>query len=279
MSVSPYYAVGDLQGCLDSLEDLLAILPENAHLLFLGDLVNRGPNNIGVLRRIRELGSRASFLLGNHDLHLLAIAAGYGRVHRKDTIIDIVHSDTYAEWVDFLRHGRLAIMHAGVLCVHAGVHPTWTAEDTLAYAGEIEAMLHSDNWRDVFINMYGPRDFDPALQGSERRQAIMNALTRIRYVDSRTGAMDFDNKGALHTAEKWLVPWFEYKARRCKDTPICFGHWSTLGLINTPKVMAVDTGCLWGGRLSAISLPEREVVSVPCPPWANYKEYGKQNPS
>lgn len=276
ISSTPFFAIGDVQGCSASLDELLALLPDNAQLLFLGDLINRGPDNLGVLRRIQSLGDRARFLLGNHDLHLLAVAAGHGKLHKKDTIGDILSAPDAQSWIDFLRRGRLALMHEGVLFVHAGLHPAWLADEALARAAEIEQQLAGDDWRDVFIDMYGPQAWSPELTGAPRRQAILNALTRMRFVDRRDGQLDFETKEGLASAPAHLVPWFEYAGRRDSSTPICFGHWSTLGLINRSDLMAVDTGCLWGGRLTAVSIPQREIVSVACPLWADPAAFQKQ---
>lgn len=276
MTNSPLYAIGDIQGCLGSLDELLRLLPDNAELLFLGDLVNRGPDSLGVLRRIRGLGDRARFLLGNHDLHLLAIAAGFASPHKKDTLDDLLAAPDREELIDWLRHGRLLIEDRGTVFVHAGLNPAWSLDDARTLAQEMEAELASDNWRETFRDMYGDTQWSVHLIGADRRRAILNSFSRIRFVDRRTGELDFDQKEGLEGIPQHLVPWFDYPDRRNENVPICFGHWSMLGLRNEKNLMAIDTGCLWGGSLTALNVDTRETVQVACPMWADPLRYSSK---
>lgn len=265
------YLIGDVQGCCDALERLLETVdfsPSRDRLWLLGDLVNRGPGSLQTLRRLRGLGDAAVCLLGNHDLHLLAVAAGGRRVHRGDTIDDILAAPDREALLDWLRHRRMAAEVRGWLLVHAGVVPQWDAALTLQLAGEVEAMLRSDRLDDFLHLMYGnePLRWDAALAGPERLRFIINVLTRIRFVDA-DGALDLKTKEGAGAAPPGLVPWFEAPGRRSAGTRIAFGHWSTLGLVDRPDLLALDTGCVWGGALSAARLGDdgaREIVQVAC---------------
>lgn len=263
------YAIGDIQGCLPSLQALLQHIPTDAPLLFLGDLINRGPQSLETLRFIRSLGKRVQFLLGNHDLHALCIAAGYGSIHRKDTLDEIFQAPDCEELLDWLRSGSIMLEANGVCCVHAGLHPTWDLPTARKLAQRIENQLHSTQWKLMFQDMYGPEQWNKHLQGARRNQAILNAFTRIRYVNVENGTLDFHRKNGPAPSDDVLVPWFTYTKRVNQNIPICFGHWSTLGLINQPNIMAIDTGCLWGGQLTAINLTTREIIAVDAPRWAD----------
>jgi bis(5'-nucleosyl)-tetraphosphatase (symmetrical) len=244
------YLVGDVQGCCDALERLLVEIdftPSRDHLYMLGDLVNRGPDSLGTLRRLSGLGASATCLLGNHDLHLLAVAHGGRTLHRNDTLNEILDAPDRATWVDWLRHQHMAHRAHGWLMVHAGVLPAWSLETTLALAGEVETMLRSPQLGEFLHVMYG------------------NEPTRIRFVDAN-GSMDLRTKEGAGGAPPGFVPWFEAAGRATQGTPIAFGHWSTLGLINRPDLLALDTGCVWGGQLTAARIGEghRELIQVPC---------------
>ncbi len=264
------YLIGDVQGCCDAFERLLAAIgfsPSRDRLVVLGDLVNRGPGSLATLRRLRDLGDAATCLLGNHDLHLLAVACGGRRAHRSDTLADVLEAPDRAAWLDWLRQRRMAVVESGWLCVHAGVVPPWTRDDTLARAAEVEAMLRSDAL-DAFLHvMYAdePVRWDAALAGHERLRFIINVLTRIRFVDA-SGALDLQTKEGAGAAPPGLHPWFEAPGRRTEGVPIAFGHWSTLGLVNRPDLLALDTGCVWGGALTAVRVDggRREVFQVAC---------------
>lgn len=273
MVTNPYFAIGDLQGCLESLDGLLEQLPEDAPLIFLGDLVNRGPESLATLRRVAGLGSRARCLLGNHDLHLLAVAAGASKVHKKDTIGEIFEAPDADELIEWLRHQSIMIETEDAVFVHAGVHPLWTLEKARGLAREAEAMLSGPDWKAMLQQMYGNSDWDDGLKGAERMQAILNCFTRMRFVDKKTAELDFKQKEDIGSAPKHLIPWFEYSKRPMAGTPICFGHWSMLGLIRRDDIVAIDTGCLWGGKLTAVRFPDRRIYQEDCPCWADPFKY------
>jgi bis(5'-nucleosyl)-tetraphosphatase (symmetrical) len=263
------YAIGDIQGCRDSLLRLLEAIRFDVaadRLWFVGDLVNRGPDSLAVLRLIRELGNAAVCVLGNHDLHLLALAEGFGRTHKGDTLDGVLAAPDRDALLAWLRGRKLAWREGDWLMVHAGVLPDWTADDTMARAAEAEAALQGPHYRDFFAQMYGnaPVAWGANLQGVERLRVIVNAFTRLRYC-SAAGEMEFHHKGAPGTQPAGWLPWFEVPGRRSADVACIIGHWSTLGLINRPDLVALDTGCLWGGRLTAIRLEDRQVFAVQCP--------------
>ncbi|QPN30693.1 symmetrical bis(5'-nucleosyl)-tetraphosphatase [Diaphorobacter sp. JS3051] len=271
------YCVGDIQGCDDAFERLLATIgfsPSRDTLYVLGDLVNRGPHSSAVLRRCITLGDSVRPLLGNHDLHLLAAAYGTRRPSRRDTLQDILLAPDRDEMLEWLRHQPLArrVHHGGgdLLMVHAGVLPQWTAEETLAYAGEVEAVLQSQEFAGFLQQMYGnsPDLWSPELQGTDRLRVIVNALTRMRFC-SPEGRMDFESTESASEAPPGLVPWFDAPGRRTLNTLIAFGHWSTLGWLDRADVLGLDTGCVWGGCLSAVrfgtTLADRERCHVECP--------------
>ncbi len=265
------YLVGDLQGCCDPLERLLQTLdfsPSRDHVHFLGDLVNRGPDSLGVLRRLRDLGGSATCLLGNHDLHLLAVAHGVRKPHRSDTLDAILQAPDRVDWLNWLRHQRLAVHAHGWLMVHAGVLPQWDAAQTVALAGEVEAMLRSPELGEFLTQMYGnvPERWDEGLTGVARWRCVVNSLTRLRFC-SADGLMEFNTKEGVGGAPEGFMPWFEVPGRRTAGTPVAFGHWSTLGLINRDELMSLDTGCVWGGQLTAVRVdcPVRELIQIDCP--------------
>jgi bis(5'-nucleosyl)-tetraphosphatase (symmetrical) len=265
-----HFLIGDLQGCSDALDRLLAEIgfsPSRDRLHVLGDLVNRGPDSLGVLERLHALGDAAVSLLGNHDLHLLVVAAGVRKTHRGDTLDGVLNSPRRDAWLNWLRHGKLADTAHGWLLVHAGVLPQWSVEQTLALAGEVEAMLRSAQFDDFLPQMYGnaPVRWDDALQGHERWRVIVNALTRLRFC-TVDGTMEFSAKEGADAAPPGYAPWFDIPLRRSAGTPVAFGHWSSLGLIQRPDLLALDTGCVWGGPLSAARVDggRCEVFQVPC---------------
>lgn len=269
MTTPPYFAIGDLQGCLESLDGLLEQIPTDAPLIFLGDLVNRGPSSLATLRRIMAMGDRARCLLGNHDLHLLAVAAGASKVHKKDTIGEVFDAPDADDIIDWLRQQSILIETTDAVFVHAGIHPLWSLKKAKKLAAEAEKALRSRDWKATLQQMYGNSDWDDGLEGPARMQAILNCFTRMRFVDRKTGALDFKQKEDVGSAPKHLIPWFEYKKRPAADTTICFGHWSMLGLIRKPHILAIDTGCLWGGKLTAIRFPDHKVFQETCPCWAD----------
>lgn len=267
------YMIGDVQGCdaaLGRLLEKIAFSPSRDQLVLLGDLVNRGPASLGVLRRLVVLGDAAQCLLGNHDLHLLAVSQGVRKLHRGDTVADILQAPDSAALLEWLRWRRMALREEGVLMVHAGVLPQWSADQALAAAGEVESALRSTNWGAFMHQMYGnqPDQWHEGLRGAERLRVIVNALTRLRYCTPE-GRMEFDTKtGGAQDAPQGYLPWFDVPGRKTAADVIAFGHWSTLGWLNRPDILSLDTGCVWGGALSAVKLGhgahERELIQVPC---------------
>ena len=265
------YLVGDLQGCCDAFDRLLAELqfsPSRDRVWVLGDMVNRGPQSLQTLRRLRGLGDAATCLLGNHDLHLLAVAAGVRPEHRSDTLREILEAPDRDAWIDWVRQRPLAAEAQGWLLVHAGVVPQWSRTDTLVLAHEVETMLRSPDLGNFLRVMYGNHPFrwDDTLQGNDRWRFVINVLTRIRFC-ADDGTLDLKTKEGADAALPGYRPWFEVPGRRTEGTPIAFGHWSTLGLVQRPDLLALDTGCVWGGQLSAVRVDggRREVVQVNCP--------------
>lgn len=266
---APPIAIGDLQGCLDPLLALLGLVERDAPdrpLWFCGDLVNRGPQSLDALRFVKSLGDRAVAVLGNHDLHLLAVAHGLRAPSKSDTLQPILDAPDRDELLDWLRHRPLAHHAHGHLLVHAGVLPQWTLDQALRLARDVEADLRDDDYVGVLRTMYGntPARWDDGLQGDERRRIAINAFTRLRFC-AADGTMDFEAKESADAAPPGLMPWFEVPDRRTHDVPIVFGHWSTLGFLQRSNVLALDTGCVWGGGLTAAELgPRARTWRVPC---------------
>jgi bis(5'-nucleosyl)-tetraphosphatase (symmetrical) len=260
------WIIGDLQGCLDPLISLVEKLPPKAPLWLTGDLINRGPRSLDTLRWVIDQGERVTTVLGNHDLHLLAIAAGLRKPHRTDTYDDILAAPDCAQLLDWIRTRPLAHFDHGWLMVHAGVLPQWSVAQTLSLAAEVQQVLAGPDWLAFLPQMYGnePSQWDDSLRGPERLRIVINALTRMRFVDAR-GRMEFATKEGISATPAGFMPWFDAPGRKTADTPIVFGHWSALGLINRPDLVAIDTGCVWGRQLSAIRLSDRTVVQVQCP--------------
>ena len=269
------YAIGDLQGCAHEAQVLLNRIdddaPDGARIIFVGDLINRGPESLTALRRVaarsRESAGQVDALLGNHDLHLLAVACGAQKVSGSDTLTDILAAPDRDVLIDWLRQRPLALMARGHLLVHAGVLPQWSAQQTLALAAEVQAVLRGPGWIDFLGQMYGntPDRWDDSLSGTARLRCIVNALTRMRLC-APGGVMDFKEKeSAGAPAGSNLLPWFDLPNRRSAGTPVVFGHWSALGLLLRPDVIGLDSGCVWGGKLTAICLENRELLEVDCP--------------
>jgi bis(5'-nucleosyl)-tetraphosphatase (symmetrical) len=254
------YAIGDIQGCdaeLGTLLETLDFAPERDHLWFVGDLVNRGPASLAVLRRVRSLGEAATVTLGNHDLHLLALAHGCSKLKGGDTLADILDAPDRDSLLDWLLHRPLLAEHPSLnLCmVHAGLSPQWDLATARGCAREVEHALTNDPEK-LFKHMYGdkPDRWDESLTGRERLRYIVNCFTRLRYVDDR-GRLELRAKGSPgKTQRESLVPWFETTDARWRGTRVVFGHWSTLGFFQSPDVVALDTGCVWGGSLTALRL-------------------------
>jgi bis(5'-nucleosyl)-tetraphosphatase (symmetrical) len=264
------YLIGDLQGCCDAFDRLLDHIgysPSRDQIYLLGDLVNRGPASLATLERLQGLGDSARCLLGNHDLHLLAAAHGVRPPGKGDTLGEILGSPRRDAHLDWLRQQHLALHAHGWLMVHAGVLPAWDTARTLALAEEVHALLRGPDLADFLHQMYGnrPTAWRDDLQGTERLRVIVNALTRLRLVDA-AGAMDFSVKEGASQAPAGLYAWFDAPGRRSLGQPIAFGHWSTLGLINRPDLLALDGGCVWGGTLTAARIDggRREILTVAC---------------
>ena len=260
------WAIGDLQGCFNALRALLRRIPADEPLVFLGDLVNRGLRSLDTLRLVRDLGERAVVLLGNHDLHLLAVAAGVRPLHDDDTVQDILDAPDRAELMEWLRRRPLAFAARGALFVHAGVLPSWTVAQTLALAAEVELALRADDWPRCLACMYGnePSRWRDDLRGAERARCVINALTRLRVVRP-DGAMDLTFKAGPGQVPAGTVPWFDHPTRATRDAVVIFGHWSTLGHLERPDAVCLDSGCVWGGALSAMRWPDRTLLQQPCP--------------
>jgi len=261
------YAIGDVQGCHAEFCDLLTLIgfsPSRDRLWLTGDLVNRGPDSLAVLREVIALGDAAVTVLGNHDLHLLTVAAGHRNAHRDDTLATILEAPDRVDLFDWLAQQPLAVAGDGMLMVHAGTLPQWTVLDVVTLAREVESMLRSAG-RDNFLReLYGdePHAWNNALVGHDRLRVIVNALTRLRFC-AADGRMEFREKRGARYAPRGFAPWFAHPNRQTAASLVVCGHWSTLDLLLAPNVLMLDSGCLWGGALTAIRLPDRRVYQVP----------------
>ena len=263
------YAIGDLQGCLAPLERLveaLAFDPARDRLWFVGDMVNRGPDSLGCLRFVKSLGNSAVTVLGNHDLHLLCVAEGIEKARPRDTLGDVLAAPDRDELVDWLRRRPLMHVEGAYALVHAGLLPEWPVPKARALAGEVEVVLQGTGWRRFLSHLYGnrPERWDDGLEGDDRLRAIVNAMTRLR-VCTREGAMDLAFKGEPGERHAHRIPWFEMPDRQSATHTIVCGHWSAMGLRVTPKLLALDSGCVWGRTLTAVRLGDRRLWQVPCP--------------
>jgi bis(5'-nucleosyl)-tetraphosphatase (symmetrical) len=266
------YAIGDIQGCYDPLRRLLDRLdfdPQKDRLWFTGDLVNRGPDSLKVLRFVRSLADSATVVLGNHDLHLIALARGIDGARVPDGSLEqVLDADDCDQLIDWLRSRPLAHFdeQRNTLMVHAGLPPGWTVKKALRRAAEVEAVLRSDAYTDFLPRMYGntPARWSGKLRGNKRLRYIVNALTRIRMIDDGS-RLNFSHKGPPGNARKGLTPWFEVPDACWRGTRIVFGHWSALGLIVNPGLVSLDTGCVWERELTAVRLGKRaKVIQVDC---------------
>ena len=267
------YAIGDIQGCdteLGALLEAIAFSADRDRLLFVGDIVNRGPESLQALRRIRAMGDAATVVLGNHDLHLLAVSCGVSQVRSGDTLDEILAAPDRKALLDWLLHRPL--LHEeralNLSLVHAGLAPQWDMPTARSCAREVERALKQDPAR-LFQKMYGdePSRWDDALAGAERLRFIVNCFTRLRYVGA-DGRLALRVKGSPSKSQtKQLIPWFEAPGARWRGPRVVFGHWSTLGFLNTSTVVSLDTGCVWGGSLTALRLDDTgaEPVQVVCP--------------
>ena len=273
------YLIGDLQGCNEPLQRLLRKIdfsPSRDTLYLLGDLVNRGPDSLAVLRSLSGLGDAAQCLLGNHDLNLLGIRHGLRKPHRGDTVQQVLDAPDCDSLLDWLRHRQMAIHAHGWLMVHAGVLPQWSTSPTMALAAEVERALRGPDLAGFLAGMYGntPLQWQDSLSGAERLRVIVNALTRMRFCTA-DGLMEFASTGGTQTALPGYLPWFEVPGRKTAGTPVAFGHWSTLGSDTTAagggllaNTLPLDTGCVWGGCLTAARLGssagDHTLITVTC---------------
>lgn len=262
------YAVGDIQGCCAEFRQLLDLMrfdPLADQLWLVGDLVNRGPDSAGVLRLVKSLGDAAITVLGNHDLHLLAVAEGAVEPHHSDTLDDILAAPDRGELLAWLRAQRLLHVEGSYVLVHAGLLPGWSVARAQQLASEVEAALRGPEYRKFLAHMYGnhPAHWDDGLAGYKRLRVITNALTRMRICTPQ-GGMEFKFKGLVQGVPTGYLPWFEVPGRASDGAAVICGHWSALGLKITPGIIALDTGCLWGGPLSAVRLEDRKLFQVSC---------------
>ena len=266
------YAIGDIQGCLDELLQLLQKIgfdPAIDRVWFTGDLVNRGPKSLETLRFVKGLGESATTVLGNHDLHLLA-AWKHKQKHFKsnDSLSAIFKADDCDELLEWLR--RQPLMHydpqLDYAMVHAGLPPQWSIEQALGHAAEVESVLQGKKFHEFLGHMYGnkPSRWSDKLKGWDRLRFIVNSFTRLRFCRP-DGKQEFKHKGRVKNAPEGYLPWFKLKHRKSFEQRLIFGHWSALGLYQKNNVHSIDTGCLWGGSLSALHLESGEVTSLPCP--------------
>ena len=262
------YAVGDVQGChaeLVQMLDQIAFDRAADKLWLVGDLVNRGPGSLEALRLVKSLGDSAITVLGNHDLHLLAVAEGVAELHRTDTLDAILAAPDRDELLHWLRHQRLLHAQAGYVLVHAGLLPQWSVAQAESLAREVEAALRGGDHADFLKRMYGntPHTWDDNLTGDKRLRVIVNAFTRLR-ICTKAGEMEFKFKGEVENIPEGYLPWFDVPGRKSRNATVIFGHWSALGLVHRKKIIALDTVCLWGGPMSAIRLDDRLLFQAAC---------------
>lgn len=265
------YAIGDIQGCYDSLLCLLekiAFNPERDKLWLVGDLINRGPDSLGTLRFLYSIRQSIEFVLGNHDLHFIAVAYGVKSRGQHDTLDALLNASDRQQLIDWLIQGKL--LHTdetlGFTMVHAGIPPIWSLEQAQAHAREVEAVLQSRYCRDFLSNMYGnsPKRWKNKLIGMDRLRLIANYFTRMRFC-SGEGALELDTKENAAAAPAGFAPWFAFPERKTAANKIIFGHWAALeGKVNVPNIYALDTGCVWGGSLSALRLDDLKLFSCFC---------------
>jgi bis(5'-nucleosyl)-tetraphosphatase (symmetrical) len=263
------YAIGDVQGCHDQLLRLLDRIgfePARDTLWFVGDLVNRGPQSLEVVRFVKRLGNRAITVLGNHDLALLVVAEGIKRAHASDSFGDVLTAPDRDELLDWLRHRKMMHADARYAMVHAGLLPQWSVSRALTLAGEVEQALRSDDWREFLQQMYGnqPDRWRDDLSGFDRLRVITNAMTRMRLCTA-DGTLEFSHKIGLEGGvPPGFMPWYDVPQRANRATPIIFGHWAALGLLVRPDVISLDSGCVWGRALSALRLEDRHIEQCDC---------------
>lgn len=261
------YAIGDVQGCFhafNNLLDTLAFDRSKDRLWLVGDIVNRGACSLEMLRWCYENRDVVQIVLGNHDLHTLVVANGVVRLKKHDTIAPLLDAPDANELLDWLRYQPLMVREDKAVMVHAGLLPNWGVEAALNYAAEVESALQADNYIDFLHHMYGnePSTWDDDLSGYDRLRVITNAMTRLR-ICNLAGEMEFAFKGELDAIPEGFMPWFDVPDRQSQDYTIIFGHWSALGLQHRNNVHALDTGCLWGGNLTALNIETKAITQVP----------------
>lgn len=264
------YAIGDIQGCYSPLIALLARIefnPRHDTLWLVGDLVNRGPDSLLVLRWAINQGDAVKALLGNHDLHLLRVAEGLEAPRNNDTVQDILAAPDAPDLLHWVRHLPLMRSHEQFTMVHAGLLPQWSADKAQALAREVEAALQSTSYKTFLKDLYGnaPNCWDESLSGMNRLRIITNACTRLRFCTA-DGAMEFATKGGAQSAPPGFMAWFDVPQRASSNTTVVFGHWSALGLKLADNLMALDSGCFWGRQLTAVRLEDRQIFQVACDP-------------
>ena len=268
------YAIGDIQGCYYELQKLLNEInfdEKNDQLWFVGDLINRGPKSLQTIRFVKSLGDKAKVVLGNHDLNLLAVSKNIRPLSKKDTMKEILTADDIHELINWIKSRPLLITdnNLGFTMVHAGLAPQWTLENAKNLARECELILQSEKINDFLTLMYGdkPNIWSESLEGCDKQRFIINCLTRIRFCNS-DGKLNLDTKVAPGMQKKSLIPWYALPNRKTLDEKIIFGHWSTIHFGNEKNfkkynVYPIDTGCLWGGQLTAMRLEDEKIFSVP----------------
>lgn len=260
------YAIGDIQGCYQTFLALLQRLGFDAQqdeLWLVGDIINRGSGSLDMLRWCYQYQASIKLVLGNHDLHAIAVAHGAQSAHRSDTLQALFAADDSRQLLDWLRHQPLMWSERSHVMVHAGLHPHWTLPEALQLTAEVEAVLRGEHYVAYLQNMYGntPTLWQPTLTGYERLRMITNVCTRMR-VCSTSGELDYAFKGELNDIPAGLMPWFAVPARRTQDTTIICGHWSALGLYQAHNIYALDSGCLWGRQLTALCLETKQITQV-----------------
>lgn len=264
------YAIGDVQGCFDELLRLLDVIAFNEHtdqLWFAGDLVNRGPKSLETLRFVKTLGDAAITVLGNHDLHLLAASCAPKIANRKDSLLAILEAPDRDELIDWLRYQPLLHTNDEFCLLHAGLPPQWSLKKAKKMAALVEQALRSPDYPQFLKQMYGnkPNLWSSELKGMDRLRFIVNCFTRMRYCDIN-GRLDFIHNGPPGSQPKELMPWFDLPKRKNTEIPIIFGHWSSLGYYEGINCYGIDTGCLWGGQLTALRLGKLvQRISIDCP--------------
>ena len=262
------YAIGDVQGCMQELRALLEAIAFDAatdELWFVGDLVNRGPASLEVLRFVRSLGHRARVVLGNHDLHLISLAEGFVSAREDDTLQSVLSAPDRRELIDWLRTQPLLHVERGWVMVHAGLLPGWDLPAATALAAEVTSALKGTDYRDFLAHLYGsrPERWSGSLSGHDRLRVIVNAMTRMRFC-AADGTMELRAKGETNNAPPGFMPWFDVPGRLTVHERVVFGHWSALGLYRTERLFGLDSGCVWGGALTALRLEDCALTQIPC---------------